>query len=62
VNNLGENALLVLLNGLAVLVPILLAVWVMRTLSAMVEAQREIAAHLASINTSLREGIKPPVI
>jgi len=62
VDNLGENAMIILAYVLSVVIPILLAVWFVRTLSAMARAQREMATHLAGIETSLREAIKQPVI
>jgi hypothetical protein len=62
VDNLGENAMIVLLPTLSVVLPILLAVWFVRTLTAIARAQQEIVAHLAGIETSLREAIKQPVI
>ena len=61
-DNLGENAMIFLLPTLSVVLPLILAVWFIRTLSAMARAQREIAAHLAGIEASLREAIKQPVI
>jgi hypothetical protein len=62
VANLGENTMIVLFYVLSVVLPILFAVWFIRTLSAMARAQREIAAHLAGIETALRDAIKHPVI
>lgn len=61
-DNLGENAMIILAYVLSVVIPILLAEWFVRTLSAMAHAQREMAAHLADIEASLREASKRPVI
>jgi len=44
------------------LVPIVLAVWFIRTLTAMAQSQREIAKRLAGIETSLRANAQHPVI
>jgi hypothetical protein len=52
--------MIILAYVLSVVIPILLAVWFVRTLSAMARAQREMATHSAGIETSLREAIKQP--
>lgn len=60
--NLGDNAFIILMYVLTWLVPIVLAVWFIRTLTAMAQAQREIAERLAGIETSLRANAQHPVI
>jgi len=60
--NLGDNAFIILMYVLTWLVPIVLAVWFIRTLTAMAQSQREIAKRLAGIETSLRANIQRPVI
>ena len=60
--NLGDNAFIILMYVLTWLVPVVLAIWFVRTLTAMARAQREIADRLAGIETSLRAITQQPVI
>lgn len=60
--NLGDNAFIILMYVLTWLVPVILAIWFVRTLTAMARAQRDIADRLAGIETSLRANSQHPVI
>ena len=63
VGNLGsaEAFGFIVMMLLAWSVPIALSVWFVRTLMAMVSAQRDIANHLGDIKEHLREGGRAPI-
>jgi hypothetical protein len=62
VGNLGmmEGSFVIILSLLVWLVPIVLAVWLIRTVAAMATAQREIVRRLASIDEHLQRASGTP--
>jgi low affinity Fe/Cu permease len=52
--DIAAGFVVAILMALAWAVPILIGIWFIRTFSAMAAAQRDIAAHLASIDEHLR--------
>ena len=61
-SNLGENALILLMYVVTWALPVLLAVWFIRTLTSIAQAQRDIADRLARIETTLRANNQHSVI
>ena len=61
-SNLGGNSLIILMYVVTWVLPVLLAIWFIRTLTAMAQAQRDIAERLAGIETCLRTRTQHPVI
>jgi len=59
-SNLGGSALIILMYVVTWALPVLLAIWFIRTLTAMAQAQRDIAERLAGIETFLRASTQHP--